>query len=381
MRWHPRLDAAPPPLPAGPALADRIEGMLLGLAIGDALGNPAESLTAAERRARHGWIDHYLPNPDAGGRCVGLPSDDTQLAFRALAQALADGQLVPEALGRAIAGAPIFGIGPSTAAFCERFRAGLPWQRCGSPRASNGALMRIAPTLLPFVARPGPALWHDTLRSANLTHDDALSNASCIALVASLWQLLGRAAPPPAAQWVDDWLQIYDDLGLEARFVWGGAPVADAAAPATPPAVGCASPAGPARTLQALLRDELRPALAAGLSTADACARWGSSLDLHETVPSLLFILTRHAGDPRAAILEAVNHTFDNDTIGAVVGSAVGALHGASALPEAWVDDLVGRTAEDDDHRVFELMRDAAARFGYGVGPVLARQLARRGLG
>jgi ADP-ribosyl-[dinitrogen reductase] hydrolase len=36
----------------------------------------------------------------------------------------------------------------------------------------------------------------------------------------------------------------------------------------------------------------------------------------------------RHADDPEEAILRAVSDTKDNDTIGAIVGAAVGALHG-----------------------------------------------------
>ena len=55
--------------------------MLLGLAIGDALGNTSEGLTAVDRSRCHGEIQDYLSNPHAAGRRVGLPSDDSQLAF------------------------------------------------------------------------------------------------------------------------------------------------------------------------------------------------------------------------------------------------------------------------------------------------------------
>jgi ADP-ribosylglycohydrolase len=66
---------------SGAALAGRIRGMLLGLAIGDALGNTSEGMLPDERKTRCGEIRDYLPNRHADGRRVGLPSDDTQLAF------------------------------------------------------------------------------------------------------------------------------------------------------------------------------------------------------------------------------------------------------------------------------------------------------------
>jgi len=51
-----------------------------------------------------------------------------------------------------------------------------------------------------------------------------------------------------------------------------------------------------------------------------------------------------------------VNDTFDNDTIAAVVGAAVGALHGARALPSRWRAGLLGRTGAADDGIVFRLI-------------------------
>ena len=80
----------------------------------------------------------------------------------------------------------------------------------------------------------------------------------------------------------------------------------------------------------------------------------------------MLYILERHGHDPEEAIVRAVNDTKDNDTIAAIVGAAVGALHGLSRLPERWVRGLVGRTAEGDDGEVFRLVARAQERF---VGP------------
>ena len=115
----------------------RVEGMLLGLAIGDALGNTSESLRPGERRACHGEVRDYLPNPYADGRAVGLPSDDTQLAFWTLEQLLADDGLDPGSLARRFASQPSFGLGSTVREFLLNRRDGLPWHR-RPPAFSSG---------------------------------------------------------------------------------------------------------------------------------------------------------------------------------------------------------------------------------------------------
>lgn len=96
----------------------------------------------------------------------------------------------------------------------------------------------------------------------------------------------------------------------------------------------------------------------------DACALWYSGAFLLETVPTVLHILMRHADDPEEAISRAVNDTKDNDSIGAIVGAAVGALHGEERLPDRWKRGLLGRTQERDDGRIFEIIDEAIRRFG-----------------
>ena len=81
-------------------------------------------------------------------------------------------------------------------------------------------------------------------------------------------------------------------------------------------------------SLSDFARESVRHALGQGLSTAEACDSWHSGAYLLETVPSVLYVLARHGHDPEEAIVRAVNDTWDNDTIGAIVGAAVGALHG-----------------------------------------------------
>ena len=81
-------------------------------------------------------------------------------------------------------------------------------------------------------------------------------------------------------------------------------------------------------------------------------------------MPSALYILARHAGDPGEALVRAVNDTKNNDAIAAFVGAAVGALHGAAALPERWVTRLRGCTRADDDGEVQRILAGARAWWG-----------------
>jgi hypothetical protein len=81
--------------------------MLLGLATGDSLGNTTEGQLPDSRHP----ICEYAPNRYAGGRAVGLPSDDTQLAFWTLEHLLEHDRIVPERLLATFAERRIFGVG------------------------------------------------------------------------------------------------------------------------------------------------------------------------------------------------------------------------------------------------------------------------------
>jgi len=360
VRWRPRLDNPPQPLPAGIDLADKVEGMMLGLAIGDALGNTSEAINPADRLTMFGRIDCYLPNRFAGGKAVGVPSDDSQLAFRTLAHLVQQGWLAPSLLGDALADGQIYGIGQATRQWLQSRREGKPWHQAGTPSAGNGALMRIAPVVIPHLMQPGPDLWSDALLAAHVTHDDELSNLGCVAMVDLLWTSIGTPSGGAMPAWLERSLDTFDDLGTGSTY-----------------AARNGHPPGFNGSIGQLLRQYVKPALQRKLDVATAGNIWHSGAYLLETVPSVLYILERYGHDPREAILQAVNHTRDNDTVAAIVGAAVGALHGASALPPAWIDNLSGRTAEADEGRMFALLAAAGERFGHGTTPRL-RDLARR---
>lgn len=351
VRWHGRLDTSPLPLPNTVRLSDKVEGMLLGLAIGDALGNTSESINPSDRLRRHGWIENYLPNRHAAGRPIGLPSDDTQLAAWAMEQLIEDGRLEPQSLGQRFAAGRIFGIGKAMREFLSNFKGGAAWQDSGARSAGNGALMRIAPVLLPHLHQPSPDLWADTLLAAHLTHNDELSNISCLALVQVLWSAIGMSTAPQPTWWFETFLQVMEDVQIGTRY----------------PARGD-HPPGFNGTLPDLLHGYVLPALQQDLPVDQVCGIWHSGAYLLETVPAVLYILSRYGHDPQQAILQAVNNTRDNDTVAAIVGAVMGALHGASSFRPEWISGLSGRTREHDDGHFFKLLASAGQKFGFAVG-------------
>ncbi len=327
---------------------DRVEGMLLGLAIGDALGNTTESQRPVVRGRSHGEIRDYLPNRYADWRAVGLPSDDSQMAFLTFQQLLNDNTLIPQALAESFATHQIFGIGKSVREFLDAFvNQGQPWYLAAQPSAGNGALMRIAPVVVPYVNAPTPELWSDLALAAMVTHNDTASISSCVALGGMLWDLLGMTAPPASAWWHKRFVELVQQIEQPTLYAprSGNLPQEEHLFSAW---------------IDSLLGDPALPAQ----STLEACERWYSGAYLLETVPSALLILQRYAHDPEQAIERAVNDTVDNDTVAAIVGAAVGALHGKDALPQRWRTGLLGRLGADDDGALFALIDRAKERWG-----------------
>jgi ADP-ribosyl-[dinitrogen reductase] hydrolase len=211
------FDRVPPPLPAEFDFA-KVEGMMLGLAVGDALGNTSEGQLPSLRRERYGEIRDYLPNWYADNRPVGVPSDDTQMAFWTLEQMLEDGRLDPARLAERFSRGRIFGIGGTVKQFLRNYKSGLPWEQCGAASAGNGALMRIAPVLIPHLKSPTPELWADAALAAMLTHNDAGSTAACVAFVSMLWDLLAMTAPPAPEWWLETYVRTASELEGDTRY-------------------------------------------------------------------------------------------------------------------------------------------------------------------
>ena len=340
-------------IPAEPKTSDfefdKVEGMLFGLAIGDSLGNTSESMVPSDRKDSYGEIRDYLPNDHADLEPLGVPSDDTQMAFWTLEHLLENDGLVPENLAGMFASNQIFGMGNTVRRFNKNMRMGVPWYECAprSDASGNGALMRIAPILVPHLKEGGTGLWADTALSAMITHNDRTSTASCLAFVLMLWELLDKNEVSDHTWWVNRFSEISGPLEGEVKL----------------------RPRGGVNTyefegsLTEYCIQYVLTAVEEKVEYEKVIDSWYSGAYLLETVPAALLILSNFAHDPEEAIVRAVNETRDNDTIAAIVGAAVGALHGKSAFPDRWMNNLTGRTKASDDGKIFELVARSRTKF------------------
>lgn len=346
----PIFQQAPAPIPD--LDWDRVAGMLFGLAIGDALAMPTEGLSGWGRRARYPEPLNYM------GKWRG-PSDDSQMAFWTLEQIVADGRFDPAATAKILAERcdELIGLGSAGRRFRHRARNGGRWERwatSGSRALGNGAVVRVAPVVVPHLRQPSADLWVDAVLCGRVTHDSKMSAACCVAIVHLIWSCLASREVPPPEWWPTEFARVYRELD-------------------STPARSEDTDARPlVRKFQGSLADLMEGpvvnAFDAGRTVRAVCdpqeGLWGSGPELCETIPSLIFILMKHGDDFARAIEQAVLYTRDNDTIAALVGAVLGALHGREKIPDRWLRGLSGVTRRKDKGQVHHLIRDARARFG-----------------
>lgn len=150
---------------------DKCRGSILGLACGDALGVPVETMNAEEILERYGYIDKLYPSPpdhrfpEVRNLPAGSTSDDTQLA-RAIMRAVINsgGSFDMDAVAREhvkeLEQAYSRGWGRSTRRACARLKNGVHWSKSAEPNGGgNGVMMKIAPLgLMHALTETGKAL-------------------------------------------------------------------------------------------------------------------------------------------------------------------------------------------------------------------------------
>ena len=328
----------------------RLRGLLVGTAVGDALGLPAEGLSRQRvQRLYQGRWRHRL----LFGR--GMISDDTEHTLF-VAQSLLRHPDTPDRFARRLSWClrgwlltlPA-GIGFATLRAILKLWLGFPPSRSGVWSAGNGPAMRVAIIGAFFAHDPDQRAAY-VAASTRITHTDlkALTGAAAIAELAA-WIVRDRLTQRPP---LEPFLALLRACGPDDRD-W-----------------------------QARI-DAMEHAARAHQTVAELAERLGLGKGvtgyIYHTVPIAAYAWFRHGGDYQHALTAALDCGGDTDTVGAIVGALAGATVGEARIPEAW------RTGVADWPRslsVLEMLADrlaavalthqpaSAVRYGWAALPV-----------
>jgi ADP-ribosylglycohydrolase len=303
---------------------ERLTAVLLGTAVGDALGLPFEGMS--RRRVRR-FLSRY-PLGRGFRLARSAVSDDTDhacLVARALLSSRGEPESFARELGRGLRwwllSLPA-GIGWATLRGIVRLWLGYAPAKSGVRSAGNGPAMRAAPIGVLF-SEDEPRLRALVRASTLLTHSDprAFDGALAVALTAGAASRGRDHGPSPrvvleqVAARLDDGEMA--DLVRRAAAHW---------------------PAG-----AEIFADEL------GLAD-------GVSGFVNHTVPLALLCWARHPRNAEAALGEVIALGGDTDTTAAIVGALCAASAGKSCLPAAWLPEAEAWPRSVSWLRVFSLL-------------------------
>ncbi|WP_144764736.1 ADP-ribosylglycohydrolase family protein [Curtobacterium sp. 9128] len=318
--------------------ADHALAALHGLAIGDALGMPTQSMSLPEIREDHGRITGFV---DAGprqriahGMSAGSVTDDTEQAVL-VARLLVEGggRLDPTRFAEALiawerqmaAKGSLDLLGPSTKTAVQRILDGVPAAEAGSTGTTNGAAMRITPVGIATDAADLDALVDAVQDASRVTHDTGIGIGGAAAIAAAVSAGIDGASRTEAL----DVAVAAARIG-EQRGHWiAGASVA-------------------AKTAWA--RDWL-PTVPGAERVAAIDGVIGTSVASQESVVAALALVALDL-DPWETLCTAASIGGDTDTIAAMAGAVLGAVHGAAA----WSPDAVAQVERVNDIRFAEVV-------------------------
>lgn len=305
----------------GTGQVDRARGALWGLALGDALGMPTQTLTREQIRVTYGRIDSLrdatADQPVSHGMPAGSVTDDTE-------QALLLGDLLVEGHGRVPPGRLAAALvawerdmrtrnaddllGPSTRRAIDAILAGADPRTSGRHGNTNGAAMRIAPVGIAWPPGPSGDLVAAVHAVSLPTHDTPVALAGAAAIAAAV------------------------SSGVEGRALTESIGAAlDAARQAEHLGAPAATPSLPDRLEWALARGPGLPDPQFEDFVADEV---GTSVRSEESVVAALVISDRFGDDLWGALCLAARLGDDTDTMGAMCGAVLGAHTGVAGIPQ-----------------------------------------------
>lgn len=299
-------------MPSDPTYLERIEGGLIGLLVGDALGVPYE-FHSASQIPPDAQIDYQPPAGFARshhGTPPGTWSDDGALALCLLASLLDCGRLDPADLGQRFVrwyeqgylavDARVFDVGVQTAEALRAIRAGVAPLDAGPSeenRLGNGSLMRVLPLTL-WSLGDDHALIADAMTQSRLTHGHLRAQVCCALYCLWARRVLRQVERP------------WDAAVAKLRSLW----------PETSPERA---------ELEFHIRpDDDTPGDGGGYVVATLrSARWA----------------VESTSDYASAVRAAISLGKDTDTTACVAGGVAGLRYGVAGIPGAWRDGLRGQ--------------------------------------
>ncbi|PAU75172.1 ADP-ribosylglycohydrolase family protein [Halomonas salipaludis] len=311
-------------------LRERALGAFHGLALGDALGMPTQSLSRAEIIGGFGTIaalvDAHSDQPIAPNMPAGSITDDTEQAIL-VADLLIEGRgrIAPIALANRLIAwedrmrerGSLDLLGPSTKRAIELIVAGTSPHEAGRFGATNGAAMRITPVGIAFDIDDEERLLEAVCEASCVTHNTNLGIASAAAVAAAISAGLNGASPREA---LDAGVRLAERA--EAYGFWiAGALIAPRITWARKLVRNCDD-----REVIEQIHDLVGTSVAAQESVvaAFALAEWAEQANER----------------PQRVLCLAASLGGDTDTIAAMLGAMLGACHGLNALPARWVKQV-----------------------------------------
>lgn len=290
---------------------DRLTGVLLGTAVGDALGLPCENLSPRRRRklfsgpTRHrlllgrGMISDDTEQTLFVGQSLLKHADHVGAFQRDLARRLRNWFLALPA-----------GLGKATLRACFKLCLGWPPNRSGVRSAGNGAAMRSA-----LIG----AYFHDSQEdvdrfvrlASEITHRDprAIVGAMAIAHTAA-WAIRRSSDETPDCVEICKHLQALGPNDAEWQ-----------------------------QLVEQIHKAHIDAKSVQQFATEMGLER-GVTGYVYHTVPVAVYAWLHHYGDFRATVEAVLDCGGDTDTVGAIAGALAGATCGASEIPAEWIDPI-----------------------------------------
>ena len=295
---------------------DRATAALFGLALGDAMGMPTQTLDRTNIQKRYGeitgFVDPFGGHPVSHGLAAGQVTDDTEQAVLLARRLIAtptwfDQRCWAEDLLSWERGVRRRGLldllGPSTKRALTALLDGAPSAETGREGTTNGAAMRILPVGVATPAGCLEALVDCVEAVCRVTHNtgEAIAGASAVAAVVTKG-VAGAAFANTLANALTA-----AEIGQTRGYAAG---VPDMAA----------------RIERALsLAEQADPEIIA--------EEIGTSVASHHAIPAAFAIVRIAGDDPWQAALIAANIGDDTDTIGAIAAGMAAACRGVASIP------------------------------------------------